>query len=65
MSLLVNEGVPVEFCILPGSFSDVAALAHLPLALPAGAEVAADAAYTFKGPLFKHNSLTISFLNSL
>lgn len=41
------EGVPVEFAILPGSHSDVAGLADLPLALPAGAEVAADAAYTF------------------
>jgi hypothetical protein len=41
------EGVPVEFCILPGSLSDVAGVAHLPLALPVGAEVAADAAYTF------------------
>ncbi|HEX8130677.1 MAG TPA: IS982 family transposase [Pyrinomonadaceae bacterium] len=45
--MVTVEGVPVEFCILPGSLSDVAALAHLPLALPAGAEVAADAAYTF------------------
>lgn len=41
------EGVPVEFAILPGSLSDVSGLADLPLALPAGAEVAADAAYTF------------------
>jgi len=41
------QGLPVEFCILPGSLSDVSGLAHLPLALPAGAEVAADAAYTF------------------
>lgn len=41
------QGLPVEFCILPGNFSDISGLAHLPLALPAGAEVAADAAYTF------------------
>jgi hypothetical protein len=41
------EGIPVEFCILPGSLSDVEGMAHLPLALPAGAQVAADAAYTF------------------
>jgi hypothetical protein len=41
------EGVPVEFAILPGSLSDVSGLADLPLSLPAGAEVAADAAYTF------------------
>lgn len=41
------EGVPVEFSILPGSLSDVAGVAELPLALPRGAEVAADAAYTY------------------
>jgi Transposase DDE domain len=41
------DGLPVEFAILPGSLSDVAGLAHLPFALPAGAQVAADAAYTF------------------
>jgi hypothetical protein len=41
------EGVPVEFSILPGSLSDVAGLAELPLCLPVGAEVAADAAYTY------------------
>lgn len=45
--MVTVEGVPVEFCILPGSLADVAGLAHLPFALPAGAEVAADAAYTF------------------
>jgi hypothetical protein len=45
--MVTVEGLPVEFCILPGSLADVAALAHLPLALPAGAEVATDAAYTF------------------
>ncbi|MDQ3259025.1 MAG: IS982 family transposase [Acidobacteriota bacterium] len=41
------EGVPVEFSILPGSLSDMAGLAELPLSLPVGAEVAADAAYTY------------------
>jgi hypothetical protein len=41
------EGVPVEFSILPGSFSDIEGLAELPLCLPVGAEVAADAAYTY------------------
>jgi hypothetical protein len=41
------EGVPVEFSILPGSLSDVAGLAELPLCLPRGADVAADAAYTY------------------
>jgi Transposase DDE domain len=41
------EGVPVEYSILPGSLSDIEGLAHLPLALPVGADVAADAAYTY------------------
>jgi len=41
------EGLPVECCILPGSLSDVQGLAELPLSLPAGAQVAADAAYTY------------------
>jgi hypothetical protein len=36
------EGVPVEFSVLPGSFSDLAGLAELPLCLPRGADVAAD-----------------------
>lgn len=45
--MVTVEGVPVEFCILPGSLSDVAGVAHLPLALPASSQVAADAAYTF------------------
>jgi hypothetical protein len=45
--MVTVDGVPVEFAILPGSLSDVAGLADLPLSLPAGAEVAADAAYTF------------------
>lgn len=40
-------GVPIEFRILPASLSEVAELAHLPLSLPAGAEVAADASYTY------------------
>jgi hypothetical protein len=41
------EGVPVEYSILPGSLSDIEGLAHLPLCLPVGADVAADAAYTY------------------
>jgi hypothetical protein len=41
------EGVPVEFCVLPGRLSDLEGLAQLPLALPEGADVAADAAYTY------------------
>jgi len=45
--IVTVEGLPVECCILPGSLSDIQGLAELPLSLPAGAEVAADAAYTF------------------
>lgn len=41
------EGVPVEFCVLPGRLSDLEGLAELPLCLPVGADVAADAAYTY------------------
>lgn len=40
-------GIPVEFCILPGATCDIEGLAELPLAVPRGAQVAADAAYTF------------------
>jgi len=45
--IVTVEGVPVEFSILPGSLSDIEGLADLPLQLPAGADVAADAAYTY------------------
>jgi hypothetical protein len=45
--IVTVEGIPVEFSILPGSLSDIDGLAQLPLALPAGVEVAADAAYTY------------------
>lgn len=40
------EHVPVEFAILPGGCSDLQGLAELPLEFEAGAEIAADAAYT-------------------
>jgi hypothetical protein len=56
------EGSPVEFCILPGSLSDVAGVAHLPLALPAGAQVAANAAYTFyewEDSLAEHEQISL------
>ena len=45
--MVTVAGLPVEFCILPASLADVAGVAHLPLALPAGAQVADDCAYTF------------------
>lgn len=45
--VITVEGVPVEYSILPGSLCDLEGLAALPLALPFGADVAADAAYTY------------------
>ena len=45
--IVTVEGFPVEFCVLPASLADVAGVAHLPFSLPAQAQVAADAAYTF------------------
>lgn len=45
--MVTVEGLPVEYCILPGSLSDIQGLAELPLALPEGAQVAADSAYTY------------------
>ena len=45
--IVTVEGFPVECCILPGSLSDINGLAELPLQLPTGAQLAADAAYTF------------------
>ncbi len=40
------EGIPVEFVILPARFADIEGLAHLPLDLPNGSDLIADAAYT-------------------
>jgi hypothetical protein len=40
------DGVPVEFSVLPGKFADIEGYAHLPLALPEGAHLIADSAYT-------------------
>lgn len=36
--IVTVEGVPVEFSVLPGSFSDIEGMAALPLALPVGSE---------------------------
>jgi hypothetical protein len=40
------DGVPVEFCVLPGRFADIDGLAELSLSLPGGAQLIADSAYT-------------------
>jgi len=44
--LTTSEGIPVKFCFVPGSESDVKALAKLPLAVGAESCIYADAAYT-------------------
>jgi len=45
--LATSDGVPVEFCILPGSCSDLQGLAELPLSLPDAAQLFVDAGYNF------------------
>lgn len=41
-----EEGVPVEFCFLPGAASDVRGLGVLPLCLPEGSQLFMDSGYT-------------------
>jgi hypothetical protein len=45
--LATSDGVPLEFCILPGSCSDLQGLAELALDLPEDAELFVDAGYNF------------------
>jgi hypothetical protein len=45
--LTTQRGIPVEFCFVPGSESDVRALDRLPLQVPAESSIYADSAYTF------------------
>jgi Transposase DDE domain len=44
--VITEEGLPVEFAILPGRVSELRAFDALSLALPSGAELYADAAFT-------------------
>lgn len=44
--IATKEGIPVEFCFVPGSEHDALALKKLPIELPSGSELFADAAYT-------------------
>jgi len=44
--LTTDGGIPVEFCFVPGSESDVKALGKLPMAVAAESCIYADAAYT-------------------
>lgn len=50
--MITVDGVPVEFSIMPGSLPDIEGLSELPLALPRGAQVAADAAYLMADHVF-------------
>lgn len=45
--VMTNDGLPVEFAILPGSCADLQGLAELPLDLPPAAELFVDAGYNF------------------
>jgi hypothetical protein len=45
--LTTSDGIPVEFCILPGSLSDLQGLAELPLDLPEQAQLFVDSGYNF------------------
>ena len=45
--LTTSDGVPVEFCILPGACSDLQGLAELALELPQMAQLFVDAGYNF------------------
>lgn len=49
VQVLTLEGIPVEFCFVPGSESDVRALNKLPLSVAAHSHIFADAAYTDYG----------------
>ena len=46
--LTTASGIPVEFCFVPGSESDVQALRKLPLAVAAESRIYGDAAYTIE-----------------
>ncbi len=45
--LTTSDGIPLEFCILPGSCADLQGLAELALDLPAMAELFVDGGYNF------------------
>ena len=45
--LTTSDGVPVEFCILPGACSDLQGLAELALELPPMAQLFVDGGYNF------------------
>jgi hypothetical protein len=45
--LTTSDGIPVEFCILPGSCFDLQGLAELALDLPTAAQLFVDSAYNY------------------
>ena len=45
--LITSDGIPIEFCVLPGACADLQGLAELALDLPEGAELFVDAGYNF------------------
>jgi hypothetical protein len=45
--LATSDGIPVEFCILPGACSDLQGLAELALDLPVKAQLFVDSGYNF------------------
>lgn len=45
--LATSDGIPVEFCILPGSCADLQGLAELALEMPEAAQIFVDAGYNF------------------
>jgi len=45
--ITTSDGIPVEFCILPGACADLQGLAELALDLPQGAQLFVDGGYNF------------------
>jgi hypothetical protein len=45
--LATSDGIPIEFCVLPGACSDLQGLAELALDLPEAAELFVDTGYNF------------------
>lgn len=45
--MATSDGIPVEFCILPGACADLQGLAELALELPDASQVFVDAGYNF------------------
>jgi hypothetical protein len=45
--ITTSDGIPIEFCILPGACLDLQGLAELPLELPGNVELFVDGGYNF------------------